>query len=78
MSASPLATPEKARVRYDLRVRTVWDRQPAHASRREANVLPSGVGTVFRFHLVRECDLSELHRLLVDKEVDVISIRMAS
>jgi hypothetical protein len=32
-------------------------------------------GTVFRFQLVRECDLTELHRLLLDNDLDVISIR---
>ena len=77
MSASPVGTPENARVRYDLRVRTVLG--PAA----RACLAPGGEcaalrrGTVFRFHLVRECDLSELHTLLVDKDIEVISIRMA-
>lgn len=77
MSASPLATPEKARVRYDLRVRTVLGPAARACLAPGGECSTVGRGTVFRFHLVRECDLSELHKLLVDKDVDVISIRMA-
>jgi hypothetical protein len=77
MSASPVATPDNARVRYDLRVRTVLGPAARTCLAPGSQCSAVGRGTVFRFHLVRECDLSELHRLLVDKDIDVISIRMA-
>ncbi len=76
MSTSPLAT-EKARVRYDLRVRTVLGPAARASLAPGGECSTVGRGTVFRFHLVSDCDLSELHGLLVDKDVDVISIRMA-
>lgn len=77
MSVSPLTRPEKAPVRYDLRVRTVLGPAACACLAPGGECSTVGRGTVFRFHLVRECDLSELHKLLVDKNVDVISIRMA-
>jgi len=77
VSTSPLAAPDNARVRYDLRVRTVLGPAARACLAPGSQCSAVGRGTVFRFHLVRECDLSELHRLLVDKHIDVISIRMA-
>ena len=77
MNASLNATPEKARVRYDLRVRTVLGPAARCSLAPGGECSTVGRGTVFRFHLVRECDLSELHRVLVDNNIDVISIRMA-
>ena len=77
MSASPLATSDTARVRYDLRVRTVLGPAARACLAPGGECSTVGRATVFRFHLVRECDLSELHKLLVDRDVDVISIRTA-
>ena len=76
MSTSSVA-PERARVRYDIRVRTVLGPAARACLAPGGECSAVGRGTVFRFHLVRESDLSELHRLLVDKNIDVISIRMA-
>ena len=77
MNASPVATPENARVRYDLRVRTVLGPAARACLAPGGECSAVGRGTVFRFHLVRECDLSELHELLLENDIDVISIRMA-
>ena len=77
MNASPVATPENAQVRYDLRVRTVLGPAARASLAPGAECAALGRGTVFRFRLVREGDLTELHRLLIDKDIDVISIRMA-
>ena len=77
MNASSVAAREKARVRYDLRVRTVLGPAARASLAPGGECSAVGRGTVFRFHVVRECDLSELHTLLVDKDIEVISIRMA-
>ena len=77
MNASPVATPENARVRYDLRVRTVLGPAARACLAPGGECSAVGRGTVFRFHLVRACDLSELHKLLLENDIDVISIRMA-
>jgi len=77
VNASSVAAREKARVRYDLRVRTVLGPAARASLAPGGECSAVGRGTVFRFHVVRECDLSELHTLLVDKDIEVISIRMA-
>jgi hypothetical protein len=77
VNGSPVAPPENARVRYDLRVRTVLGPAARACLAPGGECSALGRGTVFRFRLVRECDLTELHSLLIDKDIDVISIRMA-
>ena len=77
VSPPSTARPERGCVRYDLRVRTVLG--PAARAR----LTPRGEcaelrrSTVFRFQLVRDCDLSELYELLLENGIEVISIRAA-
>ena len=77
VSPPPMAPPEQVRVRYDFCVRTVLG--PAARARLTPRAECAEVrrSTVFRFQLVRDCDLSELYKLLLENGIDVISIRAA-
>jgi hypothetical protein len=77
VSAVTMATQEEARVQYDLRVRTVMGPVARASVAPGAECSAAGRGAVFRFHLVRDCDLAELYRVLLENDVDVISIRAA-